>query len=805
MTAELRHHSCDHCGTPFTPSSPDDRFCCEGCAFVHDLIEGEGLGKFYELRGRERLLPAGPSVLLPTQTAWAEEIQAMAESKAPGGVAETRLDLQGVSCMGCVWLIEALFQQQPGAGRLFVNAQRGEVTLSWAIEEFDLPAFVSRLASFGYLLGLPTGERAASSAASGLRLGLAGGLALNAMAFTLPRYLGMEESFALAGVFELIAAASATLSLLACGSYFIARAGAALRLRRLHLDVPISLGIIAAWLGSMIGWFSGHPSLLYFDFVATFIFLMLLGRRWQEASVSRHRARLLRADPLMQQVSVETPDTATGRASRRVSDLQRGDVFALPSGAVNPVAADLLDAAGSLSLEWITGEAEPRAWTAGGIIPPGAVNLGRAALRLRAREDWADSFLAKLSAPTTASLDDPATRRTDRLLRVYLGVVIILALAGGLAWAGTTDWTRGLQVFISVLVVSCPCALGVALPLAHELAVARMRRAGLFVRRPDLWGRLRHVKRVIFDKTGTLTMEAPQLLHPETLDALRPAVRQALAHLVRESRHPLSISLRQAMAARRLSPETALPAPALPVEYPGEGLVWTAPDGAVWSLGRHDWMPPGLTPPAGGFVDDHQADVVLRCDGVSVAAFFFTEASRPDAFDELTRLRVRGYRINVLSGDRAEKVESFARLIGLPTDHARARLSPEAKAAWIHANAPDALFIGDGANDSLAFDAALVRGTPAIERGLLTEKADFYFLSRGIRPVRQLLDTARRHRHAVLMAFSFALAYNLAVLALALSGRMTPLLAAILMPLSSLATLLLVAWNLTEREAENSK
>lgn len=793
MATHLREHTCAHCGTPFTASMGNEQFCCEGCAFVHDLIKGEGLGLFYDLKGSERLLPAGPSVLLPTQTAWAEEAQAMAESKAPGALAETKLDLQGVTCMGCVWLIEAVFKQQGGAGRIFVNAQRGEATLSWAIEQFDLPRFAARLASFGYQLGLPSHSREEKSDTSGLRLGLAGGLALNAMAFTLPRYLGMGDDFALARVFELVAAASATLSLLACGSYFISRAWSALRLGQIHIDAPISIGLIAAWLGSVAGWLTDHPTLLYFDFVATFIFLMLLGRRWQELSAARHRSRLLRADPLTQLVRVEKDGQP--KSMRQVSELERGDVFCIPSGGVNPVSSDLLDASGSLSLEWITGEAEPRAWAAGGIIPPGAVNLGRADLRVRAREDWGDSFLAKLCSTPPENHDHAAARQRGFWLRFYLGVVMLLALAGGVFWARTAGWTRGLQVFISVLVVSCPCALGVALPLAHEMAVARLRRVGLFVRRPDLWGRLRHVRQILFDKTGTLTLEAPQLVEPRMLEPLPATARHALSQLVRESRHPLSVSLRQTLAAKRLLFPAVEPSPE---EYPGQGLVWKAPDGAVWSLGQSAWQPPGIGSPT-KWPDDADSDAVLRCDGVKVAGFHFTEASRPDAAAELGQIHALGYKTAILSGDRPEKVESFARLVGIASDDARSRLTPEAKAFWIKQHAPDSLYVGDGANDSLAFDSALVRGTPAIERGLLTEKADFYFLSRGIQPIRQLLLTARHHRRVIRQAFAFALTYNLAVITLSLAGKMTPLLAAILMPLSSIITLIIVSWEMKAR------
>jgi Cu2+-exporting ATPase len=807
MTATTTEHACDHCGTPFRPATPSEKFCCAGCGFVHDLIASEGLEKFYALKGGERLLPAGTAVLVPASLEWVDGVVAAAEADAVNGLATARLDLQGVSCVGCVWLIEAVFQRLPGAARLMVNAQRGEITLSWIRGQFDLADYAARLMHFGYRV-VPWTGRAESAGASGLRLGLAGGLAMNAMAFTLPRYLGMDQGFALSGVFELVAAASATLSLLACGSYFINRAWGALRVGRLHLDVPIAAGIVAAWLGSVVGWLGGHERLLYFDFVATFIFLMLLGRRMQEASVSKNRARLLRADPLLQTVRIHHEG---GVLSQPVPSIVRGQEMSLPPAGVVPVNAELISPRADLSLEWINGEAEPRTWEAGAVIPAGAVSLGREEIRLRAREDWSDSLLARLSAPSPAETSDPSARWLDRLMRVYLSSVLLLAVAGGAGWWWrTAEWPRALQVFISVLVVSCPCALGVAVPMAHELAVARLRRMGLFVRRADVWARLHHVRRLVFDKTGTLTLETPQLKDPDRLQELPTPALEALRHLVQDSRHPLASSLRQSLAAycRSRPPTRGLSAPVHDV--PGLGVHFTGPSGALWSLGRPDWRPapfagstslptPGrdasLTPPGGntGPPPTLGADTLLCCDGVAVAAFTFGEAARPDAADELARFRRQGFALDILSGDRPEKVQALALALGIPSAHAHARFSPEEKARWITSHTPDALFLGDGANDSLAFDAALVRGTPAVERGLLAEKADFYFLSRGLRPVGALFEVARLRRRAVGAAFLFALSYNILVVAFSLAGHMSPLLAAILMPLSSAVTLLIVS------------
>lgn len=776
---------CLHCGTPFEPEVPEQKYCCAGCSFVHDLIAASGLNRFYELKGGERILPAGSAVLVKPDAAWAEEAQAQAETAAGTGLAELKLDLQGVSCIGCVWLIDALFQQRSGAARIFTDPTRGEATLSWIPGKFQLAGFVQQIGQFGYRLA-PASSRERPSGASGLRLGLCGALMLNAMAFTLPRYLGMEKSFPLAGIFELIAAFSATLSLLAGGSYFIHRAWSALRAGRLHLDVPIAGGILTAWGGSLVGWLTNTSSLLYFDFVATFIFLMLLGRRLQEVSVSRNRSRILRADPLLQNLRVLQDGTWTRQP---VEQLGPGAEFAVPSGGVVPVTAELQEDTASLSLEWINGEAEPRTWRRGSHVPAGAVNLAAQEVRFRAREGWKDSLLQRLSAPASVR-DNPAARWLDRVLRIYLLVVLTVAMLGGAGWlvfAG--EWTLSLQVTISVLVVSCPCALGVAVPMAHELAVARLRQQGLFVRRPDIWGRLQRVRSLVFDKTGTLTLDAPGLKNPDALAMLGNGERQMLSQMALESRHPVSAALREALAANKwLGNHGALPV----VETPGLGLACTDAAGRRWELRRPDAAEAG--------------EAIFACNGRTLAAFEFEEQIRPDARRELDAFKARGFAIHLLSGDRPEKVRRMAEWLGIPPDQALARQSPEQKADWISRTAPaDALFIGDGANDSLAADASLVRGTPAVERCLLAEKSDFYFLSRGLRPLRALFDTASLRRTAVRRAFTFALIYNISAIVLCLGGKMNPLLAAILMPLSSVVTVLLVTQKLRDHRQRTAR
>jgi Cu2+-exporting ATPase len=539
----------------------------------------------------------------------------------------------------------------------------------------------------------------------------------------------------------------------------------------------------------------GSPGLLYFDFVAVFIFLMLLGRRLQEASVAANRQRLLRQDPALQ--TVETLERGGGNCKRQpASVLAAGEEFRLPPGAVMPVAARLCSGRALLSLDWISGEAEPLQYSAGAVIPAGAIHLGSNALTLVACESWSDSLLARLVAddPAKATTSNAATLWLDRTLRIYLSLVLAAAVIGSAAWLWKgAAWTQAAQVFVSVLVVSCPCALGVAVPLAHDMAVARLRAVGLFVRSPDLWGRLLRVRKIVFDKTGTLTLDTPRLLDPEALALLPAAASRALSTLVTESRHPISAGLREALVSQSLfHPESDRRAE----EICGYGLRFEDAEGMAWELRRP------VDREAGTQLEDEtdHADTLLTKNAQVAAAFRFAETGRRDAAEIIGGFQKNGLPVFLLSGDREPKVQAMARSLGIPADHAFGRRNPEAKGRWMQARGGEALFIGDGANDALAAQAASCSGSLAVDRTLLAEHSDFYFLSRSLQPLQLLFETAKLRRTAVRRAFILALIYNFFAMILALTGRMNPLLEAVLMPLSSLATIFTVALTMNRRQ-----
>lgn len=782
--------ACEHCGTPFVTTAREGRFCCSGCRFVYHLLHERGLDDFY--RFGETKAPVGSQVFHDSHEAWVAEWLAACEADTePGAGVEGVLRVQGISCAGCVWLLEAVFAEQPGALSCRVDSSAGVMHLRWEAGRCDLSAYVADVRRFGYLLA-PAGTDGKKQPAPALRplvrkLGICAALALNAMLFSLPHYFGLDTGEQFSALFEGVAWLLATASILVGGVYFFRRAWAALRRGELHLDLPISLGLIFAYTGSTVAWQAGHPAFAYFDFVSIFTFLMLVGRWLQERSVEANRRRLLglRISPgnirilrngILQDHPAET--------------LLTGERFFVPRNGLVPVRARLRETPGVFALNWINGEPAPRQFPAGSIVPSGARNIGGEDLEFASLEPWENSQLARLLAFDAVK----PWRNTglQRLIRVYLSCILVLAALGFGGWLlSGAGWLAAMQVLISVLVVSCPCAIGVALPLLDDVAAARLQQFGVYVREGSLWSRLRHVGAVLFDKTGTLTLENLVLANPDSLTALPPATRQILLHLVRQSLHPVAACLREELLASdgdRESPSDSSPAR----ETTGFGIEWTQRNSTddsttIWRLGRSSWALQSDSP------DADTPGTVLARDGKLIANFQFREELRPEAAGQVAKLRLDGLDVALLSGDEPARVEKLATALGLPASTAFGGLTPEDKASLVQSRWSDrALILGDGANDSLAFDAALCRGTPAVDTGLLEQKADFYLLGRGLAGLGRLLDMGRRHRLTTRTVFTFALSYNALAVGASLAGWMNPLVAAVIMPLSSLVSIALV-------------
>ncbi len=761
---------CLHCGLPIPANrlARGDAHCCDGCARVRALLLGEGLDRYYELRGA-----AGtpPPELRPGGRAWLEEALPPAAARGDRPVRLT-LDVQGVHCAGCVWLLRELFRRREGAIDVVINPSRGQADLVFVPSRLDLSTYLDDVERFGYRFG-PRRPRAVRPASEGLlvRLAVCAAAAGNVMLFSISYYSGLGAGDGtLYAVFGWLSLALTTVAVAAGGSVFFRSAIAGLRARVAHLDLPIALGIALAFAGSVRLHFARGPEHAYYDTVASFVTLMLAGRVLQERVLERNRASVL-ASPELESLIVRR--VRDGRIEPvPASRIAAGDELCVVAGDLVPVAGALLEGTGTVALDWITGEPGTSEVAAGETVPAGAFNAGTAPMRLAALEGFAESrlhdLLASPAPPAPGRGPGAASLFWHRAGSAWVAGVILLAAAGFLSRLGEGIETAA-AIAISILVVTCPCAIGLAVPLGRELAYASLRREGVFVRDATFLDRALRVRRVLFDKTGTLTLGrlAPDAATIEALRSLGDGDREVLAAMASRSNHPVSRAVAEALD--RLGPAASANPPAVElVEAPGRGLEARAL-GACFRLGRPSFAV--TDPPAGS-----EGETWLSRDDSLVARLAFGEEIRSDARDEVSRLRERGLDVRILSGDRPARVLAVAEALGLPADACEGGLEPEGKAGRVASlDRRDTLMVGDGVNDAPAFAAAFCTATPAVDRPSIPARADFYFLGGGIAAVRQALETAALAGRVQSANLVFAAVYNAGAVALCLAGAVGPL------------------------------
>lgn len=767
---------CEHCRSPIPAGAESARFCCSGCETVHSLLKEGGLDRYYALAGQD-VTPA-TTATGPRSHTWLDAMLATHVPPPAGELTSLELDVQGVHCAACVWLMNELFRRRSQqGGDVVVNPTLGTVKLRWLPGAFDVREWVLEVERFGYQFGPPRKEKRKPGVDLPLRLGISAALTLNVMLFSVSFHFGLSqkdsEVFAL---FTWLSAVLSTATVIIGGWPFFRSAWLSVRSRVLHLDLPIALGIGLVYATSIVQLLTsgGRGDLSYFDTLNTFITLMLLGRFLQERVLQRNRRFLLDDDGAEGLVVRVLIDDKT--ALIPVAKLKVDDVLLVAPGDVVPTDAELLGAEAVISTDWINGEAAPRRITRTARIEAGSFNAGRSALMAKSTQDFADSQLVGLLRQPPPRSDRPTAKHQqlwNAVSKRWVVTVLGVSTLGFFAWLPFAGPQQALNVAVALLVITCPCAVGIAIPLAYELMQSRLRRAGFYSRAPDVLDRLTDVKKLVFDKTGTLTMGRLELVNPEVVELLSPDAREVAWNLAVRSSHPVSVAISRAFEGAKWRADADV------VEVAGKGVEWTRADG-VWRLGRGDWASNG---------EQHEG-TLLTHNGVALSTLTTREVMRGDAKAELERLSNRGYQLSLLSGDSMARAQRLAGVLGIPLSRAQGALSPEQKAEEVRAlGADDILFLGDGVNDALAFQAAMVAGTPAIDRPVMPSKSDFFLVGEGLSSLSIALDGANELRRVVRRILALSLGYNVLAITVALFGFMSPVAAAISMPASTLTLL----------------
>jgi len=791
--------NCVHCGLTLGESDrkKGSLFCCMGCKTVYELIHNEGLERYYDLCPATNLPPAE---LRANTFAWlqGEWEQAAAHPAGGGEVRRLELDLQGVHCAACVWLLEQLFDRHEGGRSLRINPALGTVELIWDAASGDLVEYLAEVEQFGYRFG--PARRGATKQSRNLliRLGICVAIALNVMSFSVSYYLGLgPQDGMIYGLFGQLTFGLATGALIVGGWPFISTAWRGLRRGVIHLDLPIAIGMVLAYAGSTYAYLTAGPEASYFDTITIFIALMLVGRWLQEHVLERNRNSLLTSGGVGDLFTRRID--ANGMTAVAAEEIVTGDNLWIATGDLAPVRGLLLHQSTRVSLDWITGEADIKVIQPGEEIPAGSFNTSESGFRMTAMEDFSGSRLNDLLRSSAAEGESAAKEKSERagwwhrVARIYVQVVLILAALGFSLWL-SHGLQKAVEVCVAILVITCPCALGLAVPLGRELVHVTLRRAGVMLRSETFLDRALQIKQVIFDKTGTLTrgkIGLPDLSY-NAVFTQEPHDLEILWNMVNRSNHPLSVCLAEAcssVARQKKQTLHLIPSGDSVQELSGQGLCWEFEDDE-YRLGKPEFALSDSDDERAATSDDNSEmpRVIFSKQGQHLARFDFIEELRGDTGTEVDLLQALDFKVHLLSGDRQAKVNLMADQLGIPAAQSRGDLSPEAKASAVAMlDRDDTLMVGDGINDSLSFDSAFCAATPAVDRAIMPQKADFYFLGDGIKAVRYALLTARQLRRVQRDNLILAVIYNLLAVSVCLLGYVSPVVAAILMPLSSVA------------------
>ena len=750
---------CAHCGAPLV--RPATRFCCVGCASAHAIIGAAGLDAFY------RRLEAGrarkPEPLDIDFTAHAR----------PKGTGETALDLlvDGLDCAACVWLIESLLARNPDITKARVNLSTRRLALGWRGTPGEANAFAGLVAALGFRLA-PYEALAATAqddreARDLLRcLAVAGFAATNVMLLSVAVWSGHDGSMgeATRTLFHWLSAVIALPAIAYAGRPFFRSAFSALKGGRTNMDVPISIGVVLASIVSLHEtWVREQHA--FFDSAITLLFFLLIGRYLDRRARgrARHAVRALLALS-SRSVTILGPDGST--LTRRVDQLVPGDVLLVAAGERLGADGEVIDGISSLDAALVSGESVPVSVEPGAKAFAGMVNLG-APIRVRVTAAGERTLLSEIVRLVEAA-ERGRTRfvaLADKVARAYAPVVHATALLTFLGWMllGGLAWDRALLIATAVLIITCPCALALAVPVVQVVASTRLLRSGVLLLSPTALERLARIDHVVLDKTGTLTLGRPELVSA-TADS---ADLRLAAGLAANSRHPLAQALVRAVPAAAVIDGVD--------ELPGRGL-----QHGKTRLGSARFCDVRMPP------NDGHSELWLSRPGRAPVRFAFADRLRPDAASAIAALRRDGLTVELLSGDRLAAVERIAREVGVSW---QAETTPADKAAHIEALArrgKRVLMVGDGLNDAPSLAAAHASMSPATAAEATQNAADAVFQGDALMPVVETLRVARLADRLVRQNLALALLYNLSAVPLAIVGCVTPLIAAIAMSSSSL-------------------
>ncbi|MBT6139046.1 MAG: cadmium-translocating P-type ATPase [Rhodospirillaceae bacterium] len=695
------------------------------------------------------------------------------------GLAELHMIVRNMHCASCVRDIEGALAGVPGVRKARLNAATRRLAIVWEPGRAEARDLITRVTRLGYeltpfdpdKLNENHGDRDLLRA-----MAVAGFAAANVMLISVAVWSGLAQDMgpATRTLLHWVSALIALPAIAYAGRPFLRSALAALGAGRTNMDVPISLAVVLAAGMSLFEITRGGDH-VYFDAAIGLLFFLLIGRyldRSLRRRVESAAQNLLALQALA--ATVVTPDG--NRVSTPLEEIDIGMTVAVATGERIPVDGALITGISEIDEAMITGESLPRSVGPGDAVHAGTLNLS-APLILRVSAIGADTVLGEIVQLMEIAEQGRAryTRLADRVARWYAPAVHLLAGSAFVwwYWGGHLNWQAALLIAVTVLIVTCPCALGLAVPAVQAGAVGRLLSRGILAKSGDGLERLAEIDTVVFDKTGTLTLGRLELLNGDQVpgDKLRLA-----AALAASSRHPLAEAVRRAVPAVEVITDVQ--------ETPGGGLEAVV-DGTRLRLGNAQFV--GVEE----VIDHGGPELWLRQGDAVPTRILFEDRIREDAQQVVDDLTQQGIAIELLSGDRAPAVAMVARQLGIRIwSSGRKPAEKTRRLADLRSQGHKVLMVGDGLNDAPALAAAHASMSPGTAMDASQMAADFVFQGEHLAPVMDAITLSRRARRLIWQNFALAIGYNLIAVPIAFAGFATPLIAAIAMSGSSLVVTL---------------
>ncbi|NVK28900.1 MAG: heavy metal translocating P-type ATPase metal-binding domain-containing protein [Flavobacteriia bacterium] len=775
---------CDHCGVPCTSEiTLDDKvFCCHGCKSVYTILWANGMESFYSKKDT-----SGKPVADHTDFSFLEneEIRSEVMDFSDGKIGVVRLFLPAIHCSACLWLLERLHKLNEAV--ISVRVEFSKRTAHIRFRESDLS--LVELAELLQQIGYPPHIRLADAEGEGkavekdkrliYQFGIAAFAFGNIMLMALPEYFyPNDNSFAEYSTFFRWLSWVLTLPVVfySARDYFTS-AYRGIRIRRVNIDQPIAIGILALFLQSTfeisVGVGSG-----YLDSLAGLIFFLLLGKLFQRKTYESLSFERDYKSYFPLGITVINKDES--REIKPVQKLERGELIYIRNEEIIPVDGKIIRGDAVIDNAFVTGESTPEKKRIGDHVFAGGKQCG-GAIEVLVERPMDQSYLTQLwnDQNFDSSKGDKFQTLTDRVSKYFVAVILALAVGAFAFWTVSENWVVGIKVFTAVLIVACPCALALSAPFANGHALRLMGRKGLYLKRAEVVESLADVNHIVWDKTGTLTSVTQSTVEWVGND-LTTDDKAALSTLMHSSKHPLSLRISSFLGNgdKRLSSFE---------EIVGKGVKGTV-DGVEYKLGSSTWLGADSTN------ESNVSQVWVKRNAELIGHFLVRHSFRPETKIVVNQMKQWAGQ-TVVTGDDNGEESALRNLFGVEVD-LKFRQKPIDKLnaiAELQASSKQVAMIGDGLNDAGALNQAEVGISVAEDINNFTPASDAILHVESFSLLPQFFKLAKYTRAIIYWSFGLSFAYNIAGLTFALLGMLSPLLSAILMPLSSITIVTFVS------------